>query len=254
MGTRLQKLLGYGLSLTSKEYEEQINTPIQKFNKKHGDEVSEAYVDFVYNKYKDNHQGKIVPNSFYYVNSEKLRKEITDKKVKSYKCFVSIETPTVYSQDNPEVEENPEVVFLLVPPFQVKSWNRNDDDIDYVQHFVSHNEPVNKVTELTFSPYPYDGTVMNLETGHLYGSRDHRMMINFYKENLKEGTLTEERKEGYDKFFQTNFNMSAQKALNTLTTSSVPTDIQDLAELIGLTEPGVNFTHKLKPMLAEHWS
>lgn len=254
MGTRLQKLLGYGLSLTSKEYQEQINAPIEKFNKTHGREVGKPYADFVYNKYKDNHKGKIVPTSFYLVGSEKLREKTTAKRVESYKCFVQIESATVYSQDNPEMQETPDVVFLLVPPFEAKSWNRNDDDIDYVQHFVSHNEPVNKVTELTFSPYPYDGTVMNLETGHLYGSRDYRMMINFYKENLKEGTLTEERKEGYDKFFQTNFNMSAQKALNTLTTSSVPTDIQDLAELIGLTEPGVNFTHKLKPMLAEHWS
>lgn len=253
MGLRLNKVLGYGLTLTSEEYNKTIKPIIDNFNKQNNHEIGKAYVDFVYNKYKDNHKGVYVPISFYFVNSETLRNKTLEKKIPSYSCIVTIDNPTVRSQENPNLNETPEVLFMLVPPFDVSDWNRNDDDMDYTQHFITYDEPTNVATELKFSPYPYNGTVMNRNTGETHGSSDFTMMIKFYQEGLKKG-LTEEQQKSYDEFFTKHFNLSAEKALNTLTTASVPEDIQDLAELIGLTEPGSNFTHKLKPILAEFWT
>lgn len=253
MGLRINKVLGYGIALSSEEYAETIRPAVDKFNKQHKDEVGKAYIDFVYNKYKDNHRGVHVPMSFYFVNSETLRNKALKEKIPSYSCIVTIDNPNIRSQYNPNLDENPDVLFMLVPPFDAPKWNRNDDDIDYVEHFVTHSEPRNVATELKFSPYPYNGSVMNRNTGELHGSSDFSMMIKFYEESLKKG-LTDEHKKNYDDFFIKHFNLSAEKALNTLTTASVPEDIQDLAELIGLTEPGSNFTHKLKPILAEFWT
>lgn len=253
MGLRIHKTLGYGMPVSQEQYEHYLEQ-IEIFEEK---DVSlfKEYIKYISKKYEqaikdDDYMN--VPTDHVIFTGKNPGKELKKlEELTVYDFFIFIESPTLFNKELVKKEDSPEAVLLIVPPAQAIKWHRTDDSIDYVSHSINHEEPEDRLTELQYSPFPYEGMVMNTETGEIFINNH----LESHIRNYKKGLLSDEpdKFENFYKKYFGYYNVTPEEAVNKLTTAAVPKEIQDLVETIGLVKPGEMFIQNLTPMIADYW-
>lgn len=251
MSFRINKALGYGLEISETE----SSNIISSLEKLEDQDITifDLYKNYITAKYaaaieEDDYTN--IPTD-YFLFSSKMDRGSELRKLNYYDFFITIENLKVVSQYSDGKPKDVERILLIVPPARAVEWHRVDDTMDYVTHFLNNEEPENTVTELKYSPYPYNDMVMNLKTGETFLNNH----FDSHMRNYKQGILSTEPdkfKAFYIKYFA-YYNVTPEESEELLTTAAVPTEIQDLLEAVGIVKPEENFTHRLKPMIVDYW-
>lgn len=238
MGIRITKVMGYGVVLSDEEWQEK-----QQIVEKFADNLDENnidpvtnYAEFLKNKYQSS-------NSF--TMDYLLSKNCTLPEVPVTNIFNFIPQTQVNGDETKKSN-----VLLVSPPLQHPQWCRTDNDMDYIEHLQRNTEPSNIVTTFNKALYPFNQFIMHKETGLLLReNRYSQIMIKLYEADQSEETMTV-----LNELSKTEFGMPFLEVYENYTVASVPQEIQDLAEWVGLTKVNENITHKLTPMIAEYWN
>lgn len=253
MGIRLNKTLGYGMSLSQEQYERYLEQ-IETFEEETSS-LFNNYIKYISKKYKqaikdDDYMN--IPSDHVIFTGKNPGKDLKQlEELTVYDFFIFIEEPTIFDKELKKKEESPDAVLLIIPPAQAIKWHRTDNTIDYVSHFIENENTEDKIVELKYSPFPYEGMVMNNHTGEIFINNH----LESHIRNYKKGLLSDEpdKFENFYKKYFAYYNLTPEEAVHKLTTAAVPKEIQDLVETVGLVKPGEMFIQNLTPMIADYW-
>lgn len=238
MGLRLHKAIGYAKPLTIEEhdiYTSKVNALTDKFDDEDRTPVKE-YVSFLKTKYdgKDS-------SSIDYIYARSLNKLPEN--------FKSLNMGDMFSFIHPTVNDDAFAsMFFVTLPFQHYDWFRVDNGIDFVTHFERFDEPQNIVTLLDKALYPFNYSLMHRETGeHIPASPRHKILVSLHQN----GDI--ENKEVLDSISLDEYKLPFDEVVKKYTVASVPVEVQDLMEWVGLTSSSHPVNQTFCPAVAEWW-
>lgn len=238
MGIRINRTLGYGYTITNRKYKTTVTTKIRQFYNKIDSNPQPLIQQYVEHLLQPG-VGEGTIDAILAPNLQYLPQK--DEKLTVGDIIHIVHNPVV---DGNDTENLTGIIFT--PIFNANTWHRYDDDMDYADHMTKNPEPCNTITHLTRPIYPYDGNLMNKKTGELLPAPQY---FHIFAKQYQEGTITLKT---FKEILNDRYQMTYSEYKN-FTFLSVPKEIQILAEWVGLTEPGVNLTHKLSPVLADYW-
>ena len=244
MGLRIHRAMGYGLVVPTSEFNEKYLPLLHQLSDTYDAEdrsAVEEYVAFLRTKYENVRNTSI---DYVYARSlDKLSKNVRQLSLLNiFNVLPSVEINTARVLGE-------YTVLIVTLPFQHEDWFRVDNGMDYVDHLYKYDEPKNVLTFLKKPLYPFNFSIMNKTTGALLPvSSSQQVLINLHSTNQNG-----EYDEILDSISMTDYGMPFSEVLEKYTPASVPVEVQDLMEWVGLTEPGVNVTHKFQPAIADWW-
>jgi hypothetical protein len=265
MGTRIVKVVGYGLTGLSIDPENYMLTNDPRINPSfpafsyEDPEVKDS--DASYMEHLRSKTSGLGSEEFFHSPYFSLIFPLRELE-KSLEGQEASESFTMQSHIVYDGEYGDPGTLLIIPPGMQESWYRYGDHIDGLESFLEDEDSMEaKIQTMNFSPYPFDG-MMDARTGEKISMDFERKLrsIKTLEKALSKKTLKDESRQEVKyglKILQADavkaFKFTDYVELSKNIVPLVPIEVQDLVEWSGIFRSPETWKD-LRPMLYTYWS
>ena len=242
MGTRVSKVLGFGMEMSYAEAGSVLNADSEK---RLGHMEGTSYRDFLLKKY-----AKPSSDRSFHLN------DLQRVPAKDFAGFKANDLITVVGAWDVEMEgakpkKNDRICVIITPPAMLGEWKHYDDAIDYYEEiFKYQNKKFSydpNIKFFTHSLFPYTSRFINHNTGEEVDAQS----VTELREQLskKNRSDVEETLVGY---YLKQAGLSSAEELSAVHPAP-PTPVLDIAEWVGLFHNPVA-ARRLRPALLTYWA